>query len=224
LREADIRIVLVHPNTVILPELANASVVTRNANSRLERLRFETETRVTGFSDYGVELAGGEANCDQTLVWTAGATPPAVLRDLPCRKEKGPHRCGGDFGSPRLFPEFGRLAIAPGFPIPGLANLTRQPRSTRCGRPVRGAKNNRGRNFDENEKKPFVFTTLGQLATIGRRTGVANILGIQVIRLFCVVLVADNLPRQTAALRNEAARGIRLDFGTVFSRRTSCNI
>ena len=28
-------------------------------------------------------------------------------------------------------------------------------------------------------KKPFVFTTLGQLATIGRRTGVANILGRQ---------------------------------------------
>src|SRR6266496_3755878 len=27
-------------------------------------------------------------------------------------------------------------------------------------------------------KKPFVFWTLGQLATIGRRTGVANILGI----------------------------------------------
>jgi NADH dehydrogenase len=28
-------------------------------------------------------------------------------------------------------------------------------------------------------KKPFVFSTLGQLATIGRRTGVANILGIK---------------------------------------------
>ena len=28
-------------------------------------------------------------------------------------------------------------------------------------------------------KKPFVFSTLGQLATIGRRTGVANILGVK---------------------------------------------
>jgi NADH dehydrogenase len=27
-------------------------------------------------------------------------------------------------------------------------------------------------------KKPFAFTTIGQLATIGRRTGVANIMGI----------------------------------------------
>jgi NADH dehydrogenase len=27
-------------------------------------------------------------------------------------------------------------------------------------------------------KKPFVFTTIGQLATIGRRTGVANIMGV----------------------------------------------
>jgi NADH dehydrogenase len=28
------------------------------------------------------------------------------------------------------------------------------------------------------EKKPFVFSTIGQLAAIGKRTGVANILGI----------------------------------------------
>jgi NADH dehydrogenase len=28
------------------------------------------------------------------------------------------------------------------------------------------------------QKKPFVFKTLGQLAAIGKRTGVANILGI----------------------------------------------
>jgi NADH:ubiquinone reductase (H+-translocating) len=28
------------------------------------------------------------------------------------------------------------------------------------------------------QKKPFVFTTIGQLATIGRRTGVANIMGV----------------------------------------------
>ena len=28
------------------------------------------------------------------------------------------------------------------------------------------------------QKKPFVFTTIGQLATIGRRTGVAHIMGI----------------------------------------------
>ena len=27
-------------------------------------------------------------------------------------------------------------------------------------------------------KKPFVFTTISQLATIGRRTGVANIMGV----------------------------------------------
>jgi hypothetical protein len=33
-------------------------------------------------------------------------------------------------------------------------------------------------------KTPFAFTTLGQLATIGRRTGVASILGVHVSGLF----------------------------------------
>ena len=33
--------------------------------------------------------------------------------------------------------------------------------------------------LDGTEKKPFRFSTLGLLAAIGRRTGVANILGVQ---------------------------------------------
>src|SRR5258708_26417597 len=83
LREADVRIVLVHPNAVILPELGER--LGRYAQRKLaaRRVAIRTETRVTGFSDYGVELVGGDVIATQTLVWTAGVTPPAVFRDLP---------------------------------------------------------------------------------------------------------------------------------------------
>jgi Pyridine nucleotide-disulphide oxidoreductase len=36
-----------------------------------------------------VELSNGETLATQTLVWTAGVTPPRVLQRLPVKKEKG---------------------------------------------------------------------------------------------------------------------------------------
>ena len=89
LREADVRVVLIHPNAVILPELGEN--LGRYAHRKLasREVEIRTETRVTAFSNHGVELGDGETIAAHTLVWTAGVTPPAVLRDLPCKKEKG---------------------------------------------------------------------------------------------------------------------------------------
>ena len=72
LSKTELRVVLVHPNSVILPEL--------------DEIR--TDTRVTAFSECGVELSNGETIPTQNFVWTAGATPPAVLQDLPLKKER----------------------------------------------------------------------------------------------------------------------------------------
>jgi len=72
------------------------------------------------------------------------------LRDLPCRKEKGRIVVEETLEVPG-FSGVWRLAIAPGFQIPGLANLTRQPRSTRCGRPC-VARRTSWPQFDENER------------------------------------------------------------------------
>ena len=182
LREADVRIVLVHPNAVILPELGER--LGRYAQRKLaaRRVAIRTETRVTGFSDYGVELAGGDVIATQTLVWTAGVTPPAVLRDLPCKKEKG------------------RIVVEETLEVPGFSGVWAvgdcawipNPKTGKPHPPtaqhalrqaVRGAKNIVAA-VRRKRKKPFVFTTLGQLATIGRRTGVANILGVQLSGFF----------------------------------------
>jgi NADH dehydrogenase len=182
LRDDDLRVVLIHPNAVILPELGEN--LGRYAQRKLANRKVEirTETRVTAFSDHGVELGDGGTIAAQTLVWTAGVTPPAVLRDLPCKKEKG-----------RIVVE--ETLELPGFPgvwavgdcawIPNAK--TGKPHPPTAQHALRqalcGAKNIiaaiRGKR-----KTPFAFTTLGQLATIGRRTGVASILGIHVSGLF----------------------------------------
>jgi len=61
-----------------------------------------TDTRVTAFSDYGVELNNGETLATQTLVWTSGVKPPEVLQSLPVQNGKGTHPCQRDARSARL--------------------------------------------------------------------------------------------------------------------------
>jgi NADH dehydrogenase len=100
-----------------------------------------------------------------------------VLQNLPCKKEKG-----------RIIVE--ETLEVPGFPGVWVVGDCAWVPNPRTGKPhpptaqhalrqaVRGAKNIvaaiRGR-----QKVPFAFSTLGQLAAIGRHTGVAGILGIQ---------------------------------------------
>jgi NADH:ubiquinone reductase (H+-translocating) len=203
LNEADLRIVLIHPEAVILPELGER--LGRYAQRKLaaRKVEIRTETRVTAFSDRGVELANGETIAAQTLVWTAGVTPPAVLRDLPCKKEKR-----------RIVVE--ETLEVPGFPgVWALGDCAWVP-NPKTGKPhpptaqhalrqaARGAKNIvaaiRGR-----QKIPFAFTTLGQLAAIGRHTGVAEILGIRMSGLpaWCLwrAIYLAKLPRFEKKLR-----------------------
>ena len=89
LSEAELRLVLVHPNSVILPELNESLGRYAQTGLASRKVEIRTDTRVVAFSDRGVELSNGETLATQTLVWTAGVTPPAVLRSLPVKKEKG---------------------------------------------------------------------------------------------------------------------------------------
>jgi len=133
LREDDVRVVLIHPNAVILPELGES--LGRYAQRKLasREVEIRTETRVTAFSDHGVELGDGETIAAHTLVWTAGVTPPAVLRTCHAKRKRVVSLWGRLWKCP-AFLEFGPLGIAPGFRIRRPATPTRQPRSTLCER------------------------------------------------------------------------------------------
>ncbi len=90
LNEADVRIILIHADAVILPELGER--LGRYAQEKLTDRDVEIQTKTRSgrvLPGRGVELGTGETIAAQTLVWTAGVTPPAVLHDLPCKKEKG---------------------------------------------------------------------------------------------------------------------------------------
>ncbi|MGE3525537.1 MAG: NAD(P)/FAD-dependent oxidoreductase, partial [Gemmatimonadales bacterium] len=171
-----LRVMLVEAGKHILPELgpglggyARRHLARRGVDIRLE-------TRVTGVTGAGVSLSDGSLWPSQTLVWTAGATPSPLVAALPCDKERGRlvvdeylRVPGYDnlwaLGDCAAVPDAGTGLACP----PTAQHALRQGRvlaanlvATLSGRPLR----------------PFRFRTLGQLAAIGRRTGVAKVMGV----------------------------------------------
>src|SRR6266436_2492188 len=89
LRERMLRVVLVHPGAVILPELGES--LGRYAQKVLAQrgVEIRLNTRVTSMTENEVWLNDGPAIPSSTLIWTAGTLPNPLLSSLPCRKEGG---------------------------------------------------------------------------------------------------------------------------------------
>ena len=89
LRERMLRIVLVHPGAVILPELGES--LGRYAQKVLAQrgVEIRLNTRVTSMTENEVRLKDSSAIPSSTLIWTAGTVPNPLLSSLPCQKEGG---------------------------------------------------------------------------------------------------------------------------------------
>jgi NADH dehydrogenase len=176
LREEMLRMVLVHPGAVILPELGETLGAYAQRKLAMRQVEIKLNTRVTGVSERGVELSDGGTLLTKTLIWTAGTSPNPLLETLPCAKERGR----------LLVNELLEVPEWPGVWALGDCALVPDRQSGKFCPPTAQHALREGKVLAENlvatvrggRKKPFVFTTIGQLATIGRRTGVANIMGV----------------------------------------------
>jgi NADH dehydrogenase len=176
LHENMIRMVLVHPGPVILPELGERLGVYAQRKLSERKVEILLNTKVTGVTERSVELSDGQVIYGNTLIWTAGTSPNPLLGTLPCRKERGRLIVNeqlevGDF--PNVW-ALGDCAAIPdrkmgGFHPPTAQHALRQGQvlAHNIMAAIRGG-----------DRKPFAFSTIGQLAAIGRRTGVATIAGI----------------------------------------------
>jgi len=176
LSEELIRMVLVHPGTHLLPELGEelGSYAGRVLQSRGIEVRLGT--RVKAVTPTGVELADGEEVRTTTVVWTAGSSAHPLLATLSLKKEKG-RLVTDEFlrvpGASSVWAT-GDCALIPDRARGGYFPPTAQ-HALREGRTL-------ARNLvsvvDQRPLSAFVFTTLGQLAAIGKRRGVARVFGI----------------------------------------------
>jgi NADH dehydrogenase len=173
--ERDLRIVLVHSGSVILPEL-NAKLGAYAQEKLKDRgIEVRLDTRVLGYHNGVVELSDGSRLPTKTLVWTAGTAPHPILETVPCSKDHGRIRTNEYMEIPD-WPGVWAVGDCASIPDPrtGKPYPPTAQHALRQGHVLAG---NIGANLRGRPKKAFVFSTLGQLAAIGKRTGVAQVFG-----------------------------------------------
>jgi len=178
LSEGQIRVVLVHSGSVVLPELSEKLGAYAQNKMKKRGMDVRTGVRVAQFTDNHVQLTDGSRIKSCVLVWTAGTSPNPLLADLPCGLERGRVKVNEFLEAPH-WPgvwALGDCAVVPN-PKTGKPHPPTAQHAIREGRAL--ARNLIASiNNTPQHKRAFRFTTLGQLASLGRRTGVANILGI----------------------------------------------
>jgi len=175
LNESMLRVVLVEHGSMILPELGPELGHYAQEKLAERKIEFRLGVKVTGVAESGVQLSDGTVLPARTLIWTAGTAPCPMLKPLACKKERGRIEVNEFLevsGYPGVW-ALGDCASVPdkktGRPYPPTAqHALRQGKI--LGRNIAAA-------IKGEAKTPFVFKTIGQLAAIGRRTGVAKIVG-----------------------------------------------
>jgi NADH dehydrogenase len=177
LNEELIRIVVIHPGDFLLPELGEELGDYAERKLRERKVDVIKGVRVASYDGSLVTLTDGNTIPASTLIWTAGVKPSPVIAPLPCQKERGRLLVSEYLavtGVPGLWAA-GDCAAVPVFDTDKFHPPTAQ-HGLRQG--LVAAKNIAAVVLDR-PLKPFIFTTLGQLATIGRRKGVAMVFGIK---------------------------------------------
>jgi NADH:ubiquinone reductase (H+-translocating) len=174
LRDVPQRWVLVDAAPKILPEIPRR--LGEYAAQHLERRGVEIHvgTTLESFDGHEAVLANGTRIPARTLVWTAGGRPNPLLADLGLPlDERGRVRVEPTLqveGRERLW-ALGDCAAVPNQKTPGTVDPPTSQHGLRQAR--RLAKNLVGR------PEPYRYRMLGQVATLGRNKGIAEIPGLQ---------------------------------------------
>lgn len=197
------RMVLVHSGSVILPELGEK--LGRYAQQALARSGVEiiTNSKVAECNEGGVRLADGRSIATRLVVWTAGTSPHPLIHDLPGQLDRGRIVVDETLavpGWPGIW-ALGDCAVVPdrrtGKPYP--------PTAQHAIREAKTVARNIAASLDGRPLAPFRFRALGQLAAIGRRTGVARVFGVNFSGFFAWwlwrTIYLSKLPRLEKKIR-----------------------
>src|SRR5947208_3152525 len=171
-----LRVILVHSGPVILPELGES--LGRYTEKVLARRGVEVRlnTRVKSMTESEVSLPDGVSIPSRTLVWTAGTVPSPIISSLPCAKERGRLLVNQFLRVTdwRNVWAVGDCAFVPDSRNPGKSHPPTAQHAIREGKVVA---QNIAAVLLGRPLKLFSFKTIGLLASIGRRMGVARVFG-----------------------------------------------
>ena len=176
LREDMLRVILVDAGQIILPEPRETLGSYAQRKLTEQQVEIHSHCKVTAVTNHNVTLSDSTTVATNTLFWTAGISPHSLLNTLPCPTAKGGRILVNQCLEVSPWPgawALGDCAVGPdrktgGFHPPTVQHALREGRVA--------AKNILATMRGE-RMKLFLYSTLGLLAPIGKRTCVANILG-----------------------------------------------
>jgi NADH dehydrogenase len=212
-----LRVILVHPGKVLLPEFSESLGKYTTDRLRDAGIDVRLNTKVKQYDGERVDIDPGDPIIAGTLLWTAGVIPSPLIEKLPLKKEKGRIVVNSCMESEEIRGVWvvGDCASIPnpndgGKPYPSTAqHAIRQ--GPVLAKNIEAAVLGGGR-----QQKPFKYKMLGQLAAIGQRRGAANVLGFNFSGFFAWFLwrsaYLSKLPRLEKKLRVAFAWTIDLFF------------
>ena len=178
IRPEEVRVILVHAGPRIMPEIGKELAAYATGKLRRKGIEIFLDTRVHSAGPGWVKFTDGRIiHCD-TLVWTAGVAPNPLTADLPCDRNSQGRIIVNEF------------LAAPGFPrvwaVGDCAAVTDPATGQFCA-PTAQQAIRQGKTVAENVAasirgagwKTFRYSPLGTLASLGRRSAVAEIRGVK---------------------------------------------
>lgn len=175
LHEDMLRVVLVHAGKAILPELNEKLGKYAEGKLKMRGVEVYLETLVSEVNGNEVVLSNGERIITNSIIWTAGTAPNPLLDTLPCDKDRG-KICANEFMEVAGFEGVWAVGDCASI-IESKTGRSYPPTAQHAIRQGKVLAHNLRAAIRGGKKTPFVFETIGQLAALGRRTGVAQILG-----------------------------------------------
>ncbi len=174
-----LRVVIVDPGEFILPELSES--LGRYAEKQLGRRGVEVrlKTKVTGYDGKEVVLSDGTKIATRMLIWTAGITPPAAVVEPAVPPGSGAGFVANDCLQVPDWPGVWALGDCALVPDPLNPGKFYPPTAQHAIRQAAVLASNIVGGLRGEAPQPFKFKIIGLLATIGRRTGVAEIFGVR---------------------------------------------
>jgi len=176
LTETELRIVLIEATDVVLPELGPQLGAYALKKLASRGVQFLMNTAVKSVSNDQVNLSDGTSLKTNTLVWTAGVSPNPLLDMLDCSKERG-RLITNKFLEVGEFPGVWALGDCAAVPDPA-SGKSCPPTAQHAIRQGKIVADNIIAAINGGPQRRFKFKTIGALASIGKRTGVARIMGV----------------------------------------------
>lgn len=173
-----IKVVLVDPGSRILPELSEDLGEFALSKLRAQGIEVVLRTRVVDASDSEVVLDNGRTIRTRSLIWTAGVSPSPLVQALSCAHDQRGRVLTNEYLEVLDFKNVWAIGDCAAIPD-SRSGKTYPPTAQHAIRQGRLVAHNIVSAVMGGRRRAFIYDLQGQLASLGQRSGVANLFGIK---------------------------------------------